>query len=248
MRFPGDVWLLLLYTGLCQAVYYSALAGAYRHGDMSVGYPLARSLPAVFVLLLSLAMGRSEQISGRAVWGIVIVTLGSVVLPMKDFRDLRFRNYLNLGCGLAVVAAVGTCGYSMIDDEALRLLRSHLTATHKEHSFTTLCYAFFEGLSSCVWLLVLIVWRREGRRDFVRTLNNRKRNSLLTGTGIYLTYCLVLISMGFVRNVSYVVGFRQLSIPLGALMAICVLGESPHRPKLLGVKLMFIGLVLIGTG
>ena len=41
--FPARVWLWLVATSFCQAFYYSALAGAYRSGELSVVYPLARS-------------------------------------------------------------------------------------------------------------------------------------------------------------------------------------------------------------
>lgn len=39
--------------------------------------------------------------------------------------------------------------------------------------------------------------------------------------------------------------FRQLSIPLGAIAGIVLLGEPACRPKLVGVCLMFWGLVLV---
>jgi uncharacterized membrane protein len=51
-----------------------------------------------------------------------------------------------------------------------------------------------------------------------------------------------------VTNVSYVVAFRQLSIPLGAFVGVFVLKEPRYRPKLVGVLVMFAGLVLVGAG
>ena len=50
-QFPPEVWAILPATGLCQAVYYYGLAGAYRHGEISIAYPLARSVPVVLVTL-----------------------------------------------------------------------------------------------------------------------------------------------------------------------------------------------------
>ena len=34
--FPPRVWVLIGLTGLCQAIYFTALAGAYRTGDLSI--------------------------------------------------------------------------------------------------------------------------------------------------------------------------------------------------------------------
>ena len=79
-------------------------------------------------------------------------------------------------------------------------------------------------------------------------LRTNARYAALTGMAIYLTYALVLISLAFVENVSYVVGFRQLSIPVGATLGLLVLKEPPHPPKLAGVTIMFIGLMLLAMG
>lgn len=47
---------------------------------------------------------------------------------------------------------------------------------------------------------------------------------------------------------SYIVGFRQLSVPLGAILGIVILHERPYRTKLAGVLIMFIGLILVAVG
>jgi drug/metabolite transporter (DMT)-like permease len=56
-RVPGSVWLLIMATGVFQTIYYVGLAAAYRHGDMSVAYPLVRALPPVVIAAISLALG-----------------------------------------------------------------------------------------------------------------------------------------------------------------------------------------------
>ena len=61
-----------------------------------------------------------------------------------------------------------------------------------------------------------------------------------------LTYGLVLISMGYVTDVSYVVAFRQLSIPIGLLFGIFFLREMAWAPKITAVSLLFAGVVLVG--
>ena len=68
------------------------------------------------------------------------------------------------------------------------------------------------------------------------------------GVAIYVAYALVLVAMAFVDNVSYVVGFRQLCIPLGAAFGIGVLKEPAHKPKLVGLAIMLVGLILIAVG
>lgn len=57
-----------------------------------------------------------------------------------------------------------------------------------------------------------------------------------------------VVSLAFARNVSYIVGFRQLSIPLSVVLGVAVLKEPPYRPKVIGVAIVFIGLILLAAG
>ena len=244
---PPQVWKLLVAAGFFQALYYIALAGAYRAGDMSVAYPLARSSPILVVLVVTLILGRRDQVSPQCIAGIVLVVGGCFLIPLQTFRDLRLRHFWNATCGFALLAAVGTSGYSIVDDEALRHLRTiarGATGTPR----VTLLYTGLEAMVASLWLALFIALRPRGRADFRQVIRENKRHAALAGAIIYLTYAIVLVSLAFVKNVSYVVCFRQLSIPVGAAFGILILKEAPHRPKLAGVAVMFAGLVLVATG
>lgn len=246
-EFPPEVWALLVITGCFMAVYYWSLAGAYQSGDMSIAYPLARSSPIIVVSVVMLVLRRTDQISIQCILGIVLVVGGCFLIPMQRFADIRLRNYLNATCMLALVAAFGTAGYSMVDDEALRQLRNVFGGRLNTLSIT-LTYACLQALSSSLWLAILIGSRHTGRLSFRQVMRASKKTAILTGIGIYGTYALVLTSMAFVKNVSYVVAFRQLSILLGVGFGIMIMKEPPYRPKLVGVSIMFIGLILVGLG
>lgn len=243
----AQVWLIILMTGFFMALYYISLAGAYRAGDISVAYPLARSSPVIVVTIVALILGRGDQVSDRCVAGIVLVVAGCFLIPLKRFRDLRLKNYLNATCGLALLAAIGTSGYSILDDEALQQLRTDPQVTIGNVQ-ATLLYACLEAYASLFWLSLFVAARRDSRSSLRDVLLTNRRHAILAGVAIYLTYGIVLISLAFVDNVSYVVGFRQLSIPLGATLGVLVLKEKPHAPKLAGVAIMFVGLVLVATG
>ncbi len=245
--FTPAVYAWLALTGVFQAIYYRGLAGAYRNGDMSVSYPLARSLPVILVTLVNFALGRSDQISLQALGGMLLIAAGGVLLPMRHFSEWRLRNYFNLASLWALIAAFGTTGYSIIDDHALRILR---TSPELSVSITavTLCFVFFESVTSTFWTGVIVFSDRRGRVELNEVLHKHLGATALTGLGIHLAYTLVLISMAFVRNVSYVVAFRQTSILLGTLLGIQVLKEPKHVPKLVGLAVLFTGLVLVATG
>ena len=50
---PARFWLLLALTGAVQAVYYNMLGNAYRLTEISVAYPLARSIPILFTPMIT---------------------------------------------------------------------------------------------------------------------------------------------------------------------------------------------------
>jgi uncharacterized membrane protein len=166
---------------------------------------------------------------------------------MRHFREFRLRNYVNLSCLFALSAALGTTGYSIADDEALRLLREAPKVSLQSWQIT-LAYAFFEALTSAFWLTLFIAGRKRERTILRQVGRKQCLSAISMGIGIYLTYSLVLVSMAFVTNVSYVVAFRQLSIPLGVMLSLWLLKEPAYIPKLVAVVVMFIGLVLVGTG
>lgn len=245
--FSPEVWALLAITGFFQAIYYVGLAGAYRSGDMSIAYPLARSAPVLMVAGISLLIGRGHELTPLSIAGMVLIAAGGLILPVRKLSEWKPRDWLHLSGLMAMVAAVGTVGYSMVDDQALRILRS-MPDIGAGRAMLTLNYALVEGLSATLWLAVFVLTTRSGRASFADTVRTQARDSLLAGIGIYLAYSMVLIAMGFVTNVSYVVAFRQLSIPLGAMFGVALLKEPHYPAKMLGVAAMFVGLVLVAVG
>lgn len=154
--FPARVWIYLAATGFCMALYYVGLAGAYRAGDISVAYPLARSSPVIVVFLVTTLMGRGEQVSSLCVAGIMMVGGGCFLIPLQRFSHIHIRHYLNGACVLAFVAAWGTAGYSIIDDEALRLLRQSAPGGASNLKLT-LMYGGIQAFCAHGWLSVYIL-------------------------------------------------------------------------------------------
>jgi drug/metabolite transporter (DMT)-like permease len=245
-QIPPEVWWTLVATGLCMAVYYLALAGAYRSGTMSIAYPLARSSPVIVVTVSAVLLGRAEQISAGCAAGAVMVFIGSFLLPMEHFRDFRIRNYWNACCLLGLLAAFGTAGYSILDDHGQRVLRALLDANIGTVE-ATMIYAPLQAVSACVWLGAFVLLRRGERESLRDIVKNAKGRAVLMGAGIWIGYALILVSMAFVENVSYVVGFRQLSVPLGAFLGVMVLREPFTVPKLVGVAIVSAGLLLVAV-
>ena len=244
---PLVVWIYAGLSGFFLAAYLEALAGSYRSGDISIAYPLSRALPVIFVFCFTLFLGQGKPLGVWFTLGAILVVGGCIILPLRAFGEFQISNYKNLCVVLAVLAAVGITGYTVTDDIALRHLRE-LTAKPFDPVDGTLIYMVLEGIGCSLWQSLFVIPQPRERANFTDVLNNYKGAAATTGIGIYLTYGLVLVSMNFVTNVSYVAAFRQLSVPIGALFGMALLREPRYNPKIMAVAMIFIGLILVGLG
>lgn len=247
ISFPRQFWALVAATGFFEALYYAALAGSYRGGEMSVTYPLVRAAPVLMVAGVNFLLGRSGQISTRALMGMMLVFAGCIFLPLTNSSQPRWRDYLSPSALLALTAAAGTTGYSLVDDQALRLLRG-LAEPRYSTLEAALIYSFWQTLSSALVLSAGSLSTRGGRQALAKAWRKEAGSAFWTGISIFAAYLLVLAAMTYARNVSYVVAFRQISIPLGALAGILLLREKPGWKKLAAVGVIFAGLMMVGLG
>ncbi|MFS1524811.1 EamA family transporter [Microbulbifer sp. 2304DJ12-6] len=237
---PSAFWLLLVGSGFCQMVYMGSLALAYQRANMGLVYPIARALPVLLVAVATVLLG--QRLPGLAWVGMMLVTLGCLLVPLVYFRQWHWRAYWRADCAWALMSALGTVGYSLADKGALIYLETALdgAVTPLAMAYSYLGMQFF----ACgIWLLLGCLGKR-GRVQLALSLGDLKLGAL-TGLIMGVTYGLVLLAMTMTENVSYVVALRQLSIPLGVGMGIWLLKEPAHRPQLLGVGLVCAGLIAV---
>lgn len=244
---PCQVWWLVAGTGFSQLIYFVGLAGAYKRGDISLAYPLIRALPVLLIAAISLLLGNGAAITQVSLIGMGLITFGCIILPLPQFKMLRQHNYLDVVYLMAVLAAIGTTGYTMLDDQALRQLRPIISL---ENSQITLLFIALQTSSTALMLGVATIVFPTERRQLQKILHSRSLviSGMITGLVIMATYGLVLASMAYVTDVSYVAAFRQLSIPIGAFLGLTIQQEPRHLPKLIGIGIVSVGLVLVGIG
>ena len=246
---PISVWALILATGVAQLIYFAGLAGAYQRGDISLAYPLARALPVLMIAAISILLGRGAGIGTLSLFGMLLITAGCVILPLPHFQSVRLADYFGMVYVMVLIAAIGTTCYTLLDDQALRLLREtpEIQLSNRE---STLLFISLQTISAATMIGLGTVVRSSGRSQLAGVLANRSllAAGVLTGVIVMATYGLVLASMAYVTDVSYVAAFRQLSIPIGALLGFTLAREPRYRPKVLGIIIVSVGLVLVGIG
>ncbi|WP_191601496.1 EamA family transporter [Marinomonas algicola] len=249
--FDYNIIVLLFLTGLFQSFYLWGLAEAYKAGDMSIAYPIARSSPLILVCITSFFLGQQSHVSMQAVMGIILIVLGCLFIPLPSFRELKFSNYQNRTTAFALVAAFATAGYSLVDNKATQLMRG-LTNSAGEPiasaSEVALVYVTLQSAFAVFWMAWFVVSTPKKRIDMSVLIKAQWQAAWLTGGLMLGTYALVILSMAYVSNVSYVVALRQFSIPLGVLFAVIGFGETLKAPKMIGVLVTFIGLVAVALG
>ena len=105
-----ESWWLLAGSVLFHLIYKSFLTLAYTRGDLSRVYPIARGTAPMIVLGVSLFM-LPDRVTGLQTAGILLVGAGIILMARGVFTQGEERTLLPY----ALLAAVGTAGYSLFD-------------------------------------------------------------------------------------------------------------------------------------
>lgn len=236
---PTTFWWMLLVSGVAQFIYLIGLGYAYKHGDIGVIYPIARALPVLMVGIGTAILG--YQLTTMVWAGFVLITLGCLLVPLTSLRQLNLSDYINIGVLWAVIAAVGTTGYSIIDKEALHIVDLELSGIISNlHSAIFYLGIQFWTIFIVISLFIIVT----GQWHEFTTAWRIKKPSAMAGVMMSTTYGLVLYAMTMTENVSYVVALRQLSIVFGMIFGVVLLGERLALTRSLGTGLIFVGLIL----
>jgi len=226
VRFPLEALPYLLLSGLLQALYYCSLGRAYGLGELSRVYPMARSSPLI-LLILSTLLG--EEASMLGVLGIIFTTLGLYILHLSGPGELlRPLRKFDRASALALLSALSTALYSLVDKAGVLRVGA-------------LLYSFWLDPFSALMLTPIVI-RRWGR--VVETAERWMPQIALSGILMRLSYLMVLMAMPLAQ-VSYLIGLRQISVVIGALIGVGMLGESRGVMRLMGSTLIFLGALLI---
>ncbi len=239
---PPLFWLMLAGSIASDLVYCFGIVHAYKVMEMSTAYPMMRSLPLLFTALLTCIFGWGKPLTFLSVLGMTIVFAGCVMMPLARFSDFSIKSYANRNILFILLVACGTTGYTIFDSQAQKVMASVLTDVSKL-AFSITYYSIRTlVLTATCWTCVLL--SREARACLKDYWKNRCLTPIYAGCIASLCYVLVLLSMNYVSNVSYVQVFRQIGLVVGVAAGILILKEQCNFPKIVGVSLIIIGLII----
>lgn len=238
---PESFYIMVIGSVICEVIYFTSLANTYRRADISMAYPMARALPVLFTAILTLIFHIGKPLGILSLLGMGLIFVGCFIMPLASFKDLKLKTYLTPHFIFIVLAACGTTGYTIFDSQAINLLKNSFAASDKV--IISCMYLGMLELCICLSLFTMLLFFKEERKEF-KSYFCRTFYPSCSGIFSTLAYCMILLAMPMVTNVSLVQAFRQLSLPICAIAGVLLLHEKMNLPRVIGLVLIFTGLVL----
>ncbi|HEV2472645.1 MAG TPA: DMT family transporter [Chthonomonadales bacterium] len=240
-RLPAVLLSCLLVTAVCQAAYFCFLAGAYRHGDISAVYPIARMAPLFVAPLAGLVEGVWP--SRIAFAGIVTAVLGCFTLSAPEkgvFPVAKLKAaYLNRANLLAIATAITSAGYTVCDSIGVRIAQRQMPGASG-----AFLYGGLEWFSTTLFLTAPAM-ASQGAVSPGEVWQTQRSAVMCVGALSFFTYLLVLWAYSVSREVAYVAALRQFSIVLGVVGGGWFLKERVSAFRGAGALIIMAGLVIV---
>jgi uncharacterized membrane protein len=204
-------------------LYLALLARAYRHGEVSVVYPVSRGVAPVLVLVFG-ALVLSEDASAAQAVGVLTVAVGVVLVGARRLGGARRDVLFGLALALTIAA------YTLVDAEGVERARA------PAYLFLLL------APSACVYAAAVAL---SGRARELRA--ELRPRALLTGALMIGAYGSVLAALRL-ADAAPVAAVRESSIVIAALLAAVFLHERADGRRLAGAVLVVAGVAAIALG
>lgn len=216
--------------------YYIALAGAYKHGDLGLTYPLMRGCAPLLVAMGSFVFV-GEGIPAAAWVGIAIICVGVVTLglsrsALRAGDEALRRKALGYALANAVIIAL----YTVIDGLGVR-------ASGNALSYVAALF-LFDGIP----YLLLVLWRRPGqRRAAISYMAGRWKIASIGTLASMASYGIALWAMTR-APVAVVAALRETSVLFAALIGTLFLREAFGWQRAVGTLVILGGVMILRLG
>jgi len=223
----APAWPWVIASVLIHLGYFAGLIEAYRTGDMSQVYPIARgSAPLLTATVSTTWLGERLGLLG---WiGLVSLICGVFLLSLRGSGDLAKLN--RRAVGFALFTALTICAYSIVDGVGARV-------SGNAHGYTA---ALFIGNA-----VVMALYGLARRGPKVLADMSPFWVTGLAGGGLQLGSYWIAIWAMTVAPIAVVAALRETSVLFGAVIAIVILKEPLRANRIIAALLIVAGLVMI---
>jgi uncharacterized membrane protein len=230
---PVEGVVLALISGVIEAVYFVLLSAAYKRGDLSVVYPIARGTAPLLAVAVGVGLlGERLGIAGSI--GVALLLIGFLALQ-RPWQALRGHG-LDPSVAFAFATGVSIASYTAIDRLGTRLI-------------DPVTYAAILWVTGA---LILVVWIRfvAGGNLFAGG-REQLRSAAIGGWLTLAAYLLILWALS-IAPLSGVAPLRESAAVFAAAWGSVRLGEAVDRGDLLrrigASALIVVGAILLAIG
>jgi drug/metabolite transporter (DMT)-like permease len=221
-------WPWLATSALLHFVYQLSLVSAYRLGDLSQVYPIARGVAPIGVALLA-AITAHEVPSPLGAIGLAIAAGAIMSLAIVGGRGISSHRAVLAALQTALIISL----YTVVDGHGVR------------STPTGLSYIVWMSFVDCFPIIAVALIRRRGQvLDFLRSDGPR---NIAGGMLATLGYSIVMAAMAHGAMAS-VAALRETSVIFAALIGTRLLGEPFGGLRILASITLAGGLVMLQTG
>ena len=225
---PAAAWPFILASAVIHLGYYTALTGAYKHGDLGLTYPLMRgTAPLLVALSATLTLG--ETLSALSWAGVLGVCCGVLALGLSR-HALDSPRAVAFALANAVIIAL----YTVVDGLGVR-------ASGNALQYVLALFAL-NG-----WPFALIVLVRRGAVTAWPYARRRWPVALLGGIASLGSYGIALWAMTR-APVATVAALRETSVLFAALLGTWFLKESFTLRRATGTAFIVAGVMALRMG
>jgi len=223
---------VMLLSSVFEALYFVAIAEAYRGADLSVVYPLARGTGPLLLVVWSLVLLR-EKLTVGGVFGIGLIALGLYMVNLPRLGAWRepLRALRAPGPRWAILAGACISVYTAVDKVGIGIVEP-------------LLYTYVALWLSLLWLTPWTLWK-VGWGDLRRELGFSRWSTVLAGFTTLSAYALVLLAMWRGTPASYAGSVREVSVVIGAAFGVLVLKENGSLIRILAAALVAAGVTSV---
>jgi multidrug transporter EmrE-like cation transporter len=248
-----ETLLLSVVSGGLEALYFSFLAAAYRRGDLSLVYPLARGTAPLLAVVIGVGL-LGERLGPIGYLGVTALLVGLLALQ-RPWRYLRSSGREGGGAaGFALLTGVTIASYSAVDRVAVRGTVPWIYAALIWASCTVFLWSYIlverrrvaTGIGAAAGVTggaATVVFASSGPdAGFV------PQRAAIGGLITLAAYLLILVAFG-VAPLTAVAPLRESAIVLASGWGAIRLREAADRPEVLrrigSAVLVVVGAVLL---
>lgn len=224
---PVDVWPYILASLVIHVGYYVALAGALKHGELGLAYPLMRGTAPLLVALGSYAV-LGEAITALGWLGVLLTSSGVLMLGMSAGL-LQHRKAVVFALSNAVLIAL----YTVVDAQGAR-------ASGQVAQYIALLFA----LDGWAFALLVLMQRKGQAWPYARA---RWPVALVGALASIGSYAIALWAMT-VAPVALVAALRETSVLFAVILGAWLLKERWTRWRIFGALSIVTGVVALRLG